>query len=198
VEGWIKLHRKMINWEWYKDNNTKILFLHLILTANHSNQKWQGIEIKRGQKLTSAKHLAEETNLTIMQTRTSLKKLKSTHEITIKTTNKNTLITIEKYNDYQINELENNKQNSIQNNNSITNKQQTNNKQITTNKNDKNDKNDKNIYFNLLNKYKQLTKQTQYFGDKISAINKIKNEEDYLKLSIEKQKELFIEMMSIN
>ena len=144
MEGWIKIHRKILEWEWYKDNNTKILFLHLLLTANHKEKKWQGITILRGQKLTSLQHLAEETNLTIQQTRTSLNKLKLTNEITIETTNKNTLITIEKYSDYQDKDEENNIQNNTQNNNQITNEQQTNNKQITTNKNDKNIKNDKN------------------------------------------------------
>lgn len=144
MDGWIKLHRKMLEWEWYNDNNTKIVFLHLLLTANHKEKKWQGITIQRGQKLTSLQHLAEETNLTIQQTRTSLNKLKLTNEITIKTTNKNTLVTIEKYSDYQDKDEEDNKQNNKLDNKQITNEQQTNNKQITINKNEKNNKNKKN------------------------------------------------------
>ena len=111
MEGWIKLHRKMLDWEWYKDNNTKILFLHLLLTANHKDKNWQGQTILRGQKLTSLEHLSKETGLSVQQTRTALNKLKLTNEITIKTTNKNTLITIEKYDDYQCTEFENDKQN---------------------------------------------------------------------------------------
>ena len=144
MEGWIKLYRQMVDWEWYNDNNTKILFLHLLLTANHKEKKWQGHTILRGQKLTSLQHLAEETNLTVQQVRTSINKLKSTNEITVKSTNKNTLVTILKYNIYQDKDEEDNTQNNIQRNNQITNEQQTNNKQITTNKNDKNDKNEKN------------------------------------------------------
>ena len=144
MEGWIKLHRKMVDWEWYNDNNTKILFIHLLLTANHKEKNWQGHTILRGQKITSLEHLAKETNLSVQQIRTSLSKLKSTNEITIKTTNKNTLVTILKYSDYQDKDEENNKQDNTQFNNQITNEQQTNNKQITTNKNDKNEKNDKN------------------------------------------------------
>ena len=145
MEGWIKLHRKMVDWEWYNDNNTKILFLHLLLTANHKEKKWQGHTILRGQKITSLEHLAKETNLSVQQIRTSLNKLKSTNEITVKSTNKNTLVTILKYSDYQDKDEEDNTQNNIQDNNQITNKQQTNNKQITTNKNEKNEKNEKNI-----------------------------------------------------
>lgn len=122
MEGWIKLHRKMVEWEWYNDNNVKILFLHLLLTANHKDKKWQGIIIKRGQKITSIQHLAEETKLTVQQTRTALNRLKSTGEITIQSTNKYSLITIEKYGDYQDCNEENNKQNNIRNNKRTTNK----------------------------------------------------------------------------
>ena len=120
MEGWIKIHRKILDWEWYNDMNTKILFLHLLLTANHEDKKWRGHNILRGQKITSREHLAEETGLSVQQVRTSLNKLKSTNEITIKTTNKNTLITIEKYNDYQINERENNQQSNQRSNNQST------------------------------------------------------------------------------
>ena len=121
MDGWIKLHRKILEWEWYNDNNTKIVFLHLLLTANHKEKKWQGITIKRGQKLTSLQHLAEETNLSMQQVRTALDKLKLTNEITTKSTNKNTLITIEKYSNYQDKDEENNKQDDIRRNNRTAN-----------------------------------------------------------------------------
>lgn len=148
MEGWIKLHRKFIDWEWYKDKNTKILFIHLLLLANHKENKWQGQIIDRGQLVTSIKHLSKECGLTLQQTRTALNKLKSTNEITSKSTSKYSLITIVNYSVYQDGQEENNIQNNIQNNKQITNEQQTNNKQITTNKNIKNinnGNNEKNI-----------------------------------------------------
>lgn len=122
MEGWIKIHRKLIEWEWYNDINTKVVFLHLLLTANHKEKKWQGHTILRGQKLTSLEHLSKEVGLSIQQTRTALNKLKSTNEITIKSTNKYTLITIEKYSDYQDKDEDNNKQNNTRNNKRTTNK----------------------------------------------------------------------------
>ena len=125
MEGWIKLHRKMVDWEWYKDNNTKIVFLHLLLTANHKENKWQGITILRGQKITSISHLAEETNLTPKQVRTALDKLKRTNEVAIKGTSRYSLITIEKYSDYQDKDEEEGKREGTQEDNRRANRGQT-------------------------------------------------------------------------
>lgn len=182
MEGWIKIHRKMIEWEWYKDNNTKIVFLHLLLTANHQQNEWQGITIERGQKLTSIRHLAKETNLTVQQVRNTLNKLKSTHEITLEPTHQYSLITIEKYNDYQCTEKQNNTQNNTQTNIQTTHEPTTN-------------KNNKNIYLYLFNIYKENPPKS--FGEKIKRINQIKGTSEYNKLDVEEQKELFNEMMAV-
>ena len=47
--GWLKLHRKISEWEWYTDGNTFRLFLHLLLNANFEDKKWKGITIKKGE-----------------------------------------------------------------------------------------------------------------------------------------------------
>lgn len=100
-KGWISLYKKFTRWKWYKDTNVKVLFIHLLLTASYENTIWNDIEIKRGQVITSRKNLSDEIGLTEQQIRTSIKKLQSTNEITIKPTNKYSLITIEKYDFYQ-------------------------------------------------------------------------------------------------
>lgn len=101
MEGWIKLYRKIINWEWYKDTNVKVVFLHLLLTANHKDKKWNGTIIKRGQRLTSLRNLSDECGLSIQEVRTALSKLKSSNEIKIKTSNHNSIITVCSYMNYQ-------------------------------------------------------------------------------------------------
>jgi len=73
----------------------------------------------------------------VQQVRTALDKLKSTQEITIKTTNKYTVVTIANWEDYQSTE-ENVTSKST---GRATNEQQTNNKQITNNQQQR--KNDK-------------------------------------------------------
>lgn len=100
-QGFIVLHRSMLEWEWYNDQNTKCLFLHLLLTANFEDKKWRGIEIKRGQVITSIENLAKSTTLTIKQTRIALSKLKKTNEIVVKGTSSYSLITLTNYCVYQ-------------------------------------------------------------------------------------------------
>lgn len=132
--GFIKLHRKIIEWEWYSDVNVCRVFLHLLFTANFENKKWQGIDISRGQVITSLEKLSKSTTLTIQQVRTALTKLKSTHEITIKATKLHTFITLTNYNLYQDRIIESNTPDNTPDNNSSTNDQQTINKEATTTK----------------------------------------------------------------
>lgn len=102
----IKLHRKLNNWEWINDPNVFCLFIHILLNANYEDKKWKGNDIKRGQFLTSLDRLSEITGLSKQQTRTALEKLKSTNEITCTTTNKFTIIEVVNYNVYQAKEGE--------------------------------------------------------------------------------------------
>jgi hypothetical protein len=101
MKGFIKFHRRFLKWEWYNDINTRILFLHCLLRANHEPITWQGQEIKSGQFITSFNNLAKEVGLTVRQTRTALEKLKMTHELTHETTSHNSIITINNWDKWQ-------------------------------------------------------------------------------------------------
>jgi hypothetical protein len=137
--GFISLHRKILDWGWYTDANTKSLFLHLVLRANWKENTWLGKVIERGSFVTSRDSLAKETGLSVQQVRTALKKLESTKEITITTSSRNTLITVVNYEQYQDTNQDDNQQ--------ITNEQPTDNQQVTTNnKGNNNNKDNKYIY----------------------------------------------------
>ena len=41
--GWIKIHREILNWEWYDDINTTRLYVHIQLKASFKDSKWKGI-----------------------------------------------------------------------------------------------------------------------------------------------------------
>ena len=119
--GYILLHRKMItDWEWYSSINDTRIWIHCLLSANWKDGWFLGKEIKRGSFATSYENLAKETNLTVMQVRTSLEHLKKSKNLTITRYSKFSVISINNYDKYQLD------------NNQITNKQQSNNNQITT------------------------------------------------------------------
>lgn len=140
-QGYIKLHRKIVDWEWYDDLNTFKLWIHLLLKVNHEDKKWRGELVKRGSCVSSYQSLSAETGLTVQKVRTSLSKLISTNDITKLSRTKNTLFIVTNYNLYQDSQQTDEQANNTQDNKQSTNNQQTTNKQVTTNKNDKNDKN---------------------------------------------------------
>ena len=124
LNGYVKIYRSLKDWEWYKDKNVKIVFIDILLSVNFKNSKWQGNDIKRGQFVVGLEKYAKEFDMSVQQLRTVLKKLEKTGEITTKSTNKNTTITLVKFDVYQEEQHEINKQN----NNPITNEQQQRNK----------------------------------------------------------------------
>ena len=100
-EPYIKLYKKMLDWEWYDDPNTMRVFLHCLLKANWKPGSWHGINYSAGEFITSLETLAVETNLTINQVRTAIRHLKSTGEITSRTHSKCRIITVKNWDAYQ-------------------------------------------------------------------------------------------------
>lgn len=142
LNGFVKLHRKMIEWGWYSDCVVKDVFLHILMVAAYKPGQYRGYDIQPGQAIIGRKKMAGELGFSEQQVRTALKKLESTGEISIFSTNKFSIITVENWGFYQGDEKESNQQS--------TNNQPTNNQQITNNqphlKNVKNVKKEKNIY----------------------------------------------------
>ena len=120
LNGFIKLHRKLIAWGWYQDYVVKDVFLHLLLTANFKETSWRSTTLKEGQLVTSYKHLSEDLGFSVQKIRTAIDKLKSTGEITTESTNKYTVITVVNWADYQFGEESDNQQNNKQSNNQAT------------------------------------------------------------------------------
>lgn len=144
MKGWIKLYRKFLEWEWFDDPKMIKFFIYCLLRANYEDANWQGQIIKKGSFVSSLKNMSIDTDFSIQQVRTLIRKLESTHEITSKSTNRYTLITVCNFESYQsenIVEQQADQQAEQQTDNKqTTNKQQTNNKQITTSKKNKKNK----------------------------------------------------------
>ena len=103
--GYIKMYRSLLDWEWYKDNATFRLWVHLLLKVNWDEGRFMGEVIPPGSLVTSYRHLADETGLSVRAVRTALKHLKSTHEVTHRVTSKFSVITIEKWDVFQSEEF---------------------------------------------------------------------------------------------
>lgn len=161
--GFIKLDRKILNWEWYKNKNTRLVFLHLLLTANYEPGEWRGIKYGTGECLTSLPKLATECSLTIQQVRTSLSNMKLTGEITERIVGKCRVITINNWSLYQTDNMKNNRK--------VTGNQQDNqqesNRESNTSLRNKEYKEEKNKYYDDANLDKA-------FSDYVDMRKKIK------------------------
>lgn len=100
-DTWLKLYRSIIDWEWFKNQNTLQVFLFLLIKANVTDCAFEGITIKRGEVATSYESIAKATGLSVKSTRTAINHLKRTGELASKTYPKFTVYSIQKYNPYQ-------------------------------------------------------------------------------------------------
>ena len=139
MEGWIKLHRKLIENPIFLKPELLQLFIYCLLKANHEAQKiifnGQEIEIKIGQFITGRNIIAKDLKQNPITTYKRLKILENLKILNIKSNNKFSVVTVVNYGLYQSEEI---KRNTKRNNKGTTREQQGN-----TNKNDKNDKNEK-------------------------------------------------------
>ena len=99
--GYIKLFRKILDWEWYPDINTRIVFIHCLLKANWKDKKWKGLEVKRGAFVSSLRHLSREIGISERCLRTALAHLEVTQEVTQSAYAKYSVFTVVHYDDYQ-------------------------------------------------------------------------------------------------
>lgn len=99
--GFIKLYRSLLKWEWYDDVNTKVVFLHLLLTVSIEDSKWHGITVRRGSRVSSYAILAKETKLSVDKVRTAIRHLEATGEVTRSKYPKYTVFAINHFDKFQ-------------------------------------------------------------------------------------------------
>jgi len=106
MKGFIRLHRQMLAWEWYKNPVSSRLFIHLLLTANTKDTNCKGVTIKRGQTVTGRAFLSEALGLSVSNVRTALKNLENSGEIEIESNTRGTIITVLNFDKYQVDDTE--------------------------------------------------------------------------------------------
>ena len=139
--GYIKLWRKSLESPTWDNPNVWRLWCWCLMKAAHKQVKlligFKELILEPGQLIFGRKKCAIETGISEQTVRTCLQALKSTSNITIKSTNRFSIISIINWDSYQVNEYEINQQKDQQ----ITNNQPATNQQLTTNNNVKNVKN---------------------------------------------------------
>jgi hypothetical protein len=100
-EGYIRIHRSLLDWEWYGDEAVTVLFLHLLLSVNWKVGKFRGQDVAPGTVVTSLDKLADTFGWSRGKLRRTLLKLKQTGEATTQTTNHWTTVTLVNWAKYQ-------------------------------------------------------------------------------------------------
>jgi hypothetical protein len=153
-KGYVKVWRKIEDSGFMQIPNTLALFMHILFNATHKERKLGTpagvIELKRGQYVSGRIELARVLKQSEQQIRTSLKKLELMEIITIQSTNRFSIYTIENYGKYQDEQPADNQQVNQQS----TSKQPADNQQITT----KQELNNSNI--------KEFNKKSKAIADK--------------------------------
>ncbi len=125
--GWVSVHRKILDNPIFKNDKLFRVFMFSLLKASHSDHQTligdTVVELKTGELITGREAISKATGLTSQNVRTALNKLKTMQILTIKSTNKYSIISITNWDQYQ------------QTNQQVTNKQPASNQQLTTNNN---------------------------------------------------------------
>ncbi len=125
--GYIRLHRSLTGWRWYREPKTLALWLYILLNTNYEPHDMGDRTIERGQMATSLASLSKHTGLSVQEVRTAVGKLKKTGEIVVWSNRHMTIITVPNYDKYQsVDEI-----GKQIDNRPSTNHQQTGNKQST-------------------------------------------------------------------
>ncbi len=175
--GWVKLHRKILDNDIFKNDKLFRVFMYLLLKASHSERDQligdSIVSLKAGQWATGRKAISRDTGLTEQNVRTAISKLEKLGILTIKVTVKYSIFSISNWDSYQ------------QDNQQVTSKQPASNQQVTTINNVKNEKNVKEyIYQQIADAYNevfphlpQVVKVSQKRKSHISAsINEFKKD----------------------
>ena len=101
MNGYIKIDRGIMDWEWWDDDNMLRLWLTILLMANWEDKKWHGKDIPRGSFWTSYRSLAKKTGLTVKQVRSGLGALERAHQVALQRAHDGTLVSVVKYEDFQ-------------------------------------------------------------------------------------------------
>lgn len=145
--GYIKLWRKSLDSGIMGNAPLWMFWCWCLMKASHKKTKcmvgYQEVCLDAGQFIFGRHKAAKTLHLSEQTIKTCLNSLKATNNLTIKSTNKYSIITIVNWDSYQQADFEDNQQSNQQTHQPLTSNQPATNQQLTTYKNIKNNKNEK-------------------------------------------------------
>ena len=181
-KSYIKLFRKLLNSPIFENEKALKIWIWCLLKATHKERLQlvgqQEVNLQKGQFVFGRKKASEELKMSESTIYKYIKLLEKLQMISVNSNNKFSVVTVEKWEEYQIEELKDN--------NKVTTEEQ----QSNTNKNVKN------IYLYLYNKYKKQIEEEP--NRVVQIISRMKETSDYELLTLEEQDKLFYDLMSID
>lgn len=101
MNGYIKLYRSLLDWQWWSESETLKVWIYCLFRARWSESKYKGVSVERGSFTTTYRELAKDLKLSERKTRTALAHLSQTGEITVVSESKFTVIRVNNYEKYQ-------------------------------------------------------------------------------------------------
>lgn len=193
MEGWIRLHRKILdNPIVCKDSETFSIWLYLLLNATHQEVpaifKGEKITLKKGQLITGILSISKKLLINKDKVQRTLKCFEIDKQIEQQTSNRNRLITILNWETYQSSDNQNDKQ--------MINKCETTDKQNDNKQECNIQECNNNIYLFLYKEYSAKI-QGKNFYEILKIIGELKRRKDYQQLSNKEQEDLYFKLMSI-
>lgn len=181
-KSWIKLYRKILKSPIWENEKALKVWIWCLIKATYEERiqlvGQQEVLLQKGQFVFGRKKASKELQMSESMVYRYMKVLEKLQMLNIKPNNKFSIVTIEKWEDYQIEELNLNSK--------IDNKRTTN----------EHKQEYKEIYITLYNKYKKQIEEEP--NRVVQIISKMKETSDYEMLSLEEQDKLFYDLMSID
>ncbi|MEK3950933.1 hypothetical protein MHB46_21415 [Paenibacillus sp. FSL H7-0703] len=170
-KGWISVHRKMLdNPVVCKDGDYMAVWMYLLLNATHTEYpalfSGKKVILQPGQLITGRKSISEKLNISESKVQRILKSFESEHQIEQQNGNKNRLVTVVSWSEYQESEQQNehqvnNKRTTTEqqvntNNNVITEQQNNENKKPSSPKSPKRTYSEDDLYYRLAKRFHEL------------------------------------------
>ena len=180
--SWIKLYRKILKSPIWENEKALKVWIWCLVKATYEERiqlvGQQEVLLQKGQFIFGRKKASKELQMSESMVYRYMKVLEKLQMLNIKPNNKFSIVTIEKWEDYQIEELNLNSK--------IGNKRTTN----------EHKQEYKEIYITLYNKYKKQIEEEP--NRVVQIISKMKGTSDYEMLTLEEQDKLFYDLMSID